>query len=330
MSWFGIIIAVVVAIVFAVIYFTNSTAPSACTSPGNFDCPEADKWKSPITKPTRICSSSLEWDTPGGVGPSKCAVDCGSKAFPCWDDATGTGECRLGATAAIACMKGCSAADPCLNGGTCNATSGNCTCINGYAGARCEVSSDASCATKGVDYCNTGKCSPNTGTCNCPPGIHGDRCDSTGACDLALCRTVDKNAICADPAGPTPAACVCSGLAFPTTGAAPCSQCPPGRGPPGNCTLYEHTGGTFLTNNCYWRDQPSRSVQNESCQSEFGSSVAYADYCGNDDKCDGAFDRYYCATSGLWYTTDPGLANNYSAGGCPAGPSINPAGLRVA
>lgn len=334
LSWFTIITAVIAVVVFLVIYFTNSTTPSACSAPGKFDCPEADKWKSPITKPMRTCNSSLEWDTPGGVGPSKCAVDCGPKAFPCWDDATGTGECRPGVTAAIACMKGCSAADPCLNGGTCNGTSGNCTCINGYAGARCEVPPDASCATKGAGYCNAGKCSPLTGKCLCAPGFHGDRCDSTGGgCDLALCQKVDKGATCADFNGPTPTACVCSGLAFPTTGTAPCSQCPPGRGPPGDCTLYEHTGGTFLTsfdNGCYQREK-TQAQGDTDCQREFNSSsVHYTDYCGHDKCAWDDYDRNYCRTDGKWYTSDPNLTDNYMAGGCPDGPSINPAGLRVA
>ena len=332
MSWFAIIIGVVVMTIFAVIYFSNSTAPTACSSPGQFDCPEADQWKYTLTKPKRTCSAALEWDTPGGVGPSKCAVDCGPKAFPCWDDTTSTGECRPGATAAMACAKGCSATDPCLNGGTCNGTSGACDCPGGYAGARCEVSPDANCATKGVGYCNAGKCSPITGKCFCAPGSYGDRCDTTGQCDLKLCQAVDKGATCADPTGPTPAACVCSGLAFPATGAAPCSQCPPGRGPPGDCTLYEHQGGTFLTHfdtGCYPR-MKSQAQGDEDCQRDFGSSsLYYTDYCGNDSCSAGAVDRNYCRTDGKWYTSDPNLTDNYMAGGCPDGPSINPAGLRV-
>jgi hypothetical protein len=304
----------------------------ACNPPGESPC--GDKWINYAgAGPKRVCLPTYTWAT-DGYGPQSCKVDCPAGYFPCWDDNKQQGECRLGMTKDAACVTKCSATS-CQNGGTCDLTSGMCNCPSGFTGISCEKPIADTCVGKPAGYCSNGKCNPDQGVCVCIPGWYGTKCDSTGACDLNLCRAVDKGAHCADPAGPNPGNCVCSGTAYPADGMSPCTlhpACPPGRGPPGDCSLYEHTGGTFLTdftNGCYWRDNTA-GVATSQCQQDFGSSsLYYIDYCGHDKCSGGAFDRNYCRTDGKWYTTDPNLTDNYMAGGCPHGPSINPAGLKV-
>ncbi|MEZ4722573.1 MAG: hypothetical protein R2813_11930 [Flavobacteriales bacterium] len=74
----------------------------------------------------------------------------------------------------------------CQNGGTCS--SGECNCPEGFSGANCQI--EDLCITENPNCRNGGEC--EDGKCNCPSGFTGDRCEipvvQQDPCDTVTCQ----------------------------------------------------------------------------------------------------------------------------------------------
>ena len=63
----------------------------------------------------------------------------------------------------------------CLNGGTCNPSTGVCSCLSGYTGSTCATA--LGCVAGGLSSClNGGYCNPLTGICSCLSAFTGATC----------------------------------------------------------------------------------------------------------------------------------------------------------
>lgn len=331
--WQIIVAVILVALIVLVVKFTSKTLPTSCTGRGQYPCPETDSWSNtdPNAPPIRICNGSFQWDTPGGIGPSKCLVTCPAGYFPCWDKVAGKGACKFGSDAS-ACTASCTAEagqqNSCQNGGSCDLTTGQCNCVGGFAGNLCQLPPAETCYGGG-GYCISGYCNRKTGACVCLPGAYGKRCNpAENKCDLNLCQQGNKYAICSDPNGPNPGNCICPSGVGPSNGEHPCTICPAGKGPARDCTMYQRSTGVFLTAQCYGKAwaQPQKD---EKCQGEFGPSSTENTYLAHDDACGGTTDRFYCNYPGTWYTSDPNAQSGYNTQFIPGGVQ-NPAGLTLA
>ena len=72
----------------------------------------------------------------------------------------------------------------CKNNGTCNTTTGKCTCKNGYTGDDCSIS--PSISPKCPTCKNNGTCNTTTGKCTCKNGYTGDDCSNPRICDTTM------------------------------------------------------------------------------------------------------------------------------------------------
>ena len=326
------IFGAIVAIIMAVLYFTNSASVKGCPTPGHLPCTDVWTGTTADNPPYRLCSSDFQYVTDGSPGgPQQCQVSCapgpnGEKLWPCWDDNAKTGSCLPGSTAKLACAGVCSAsgANACQNGGVCK--TGVCECPKGYSGTRCEVKPSLNCNNT-PGYCGAnGTCNALTGLCDCARGWYGPKCDSQGVCDLSVCQKVDKGAVCVDPSLPNNGDCLCSGTGYPKSGPNACSTCAPNTGPVGNCSLSLH--GTGVDNaptifslvggngdHCWdsslaWNNA---AQHNEECRAQFGPNASFApmpgyddqDYCRHDPSCPSDWNRYKCIVP--QYYTNPGV-----------------------
>ncbi len=153
-------------------------------------------------------SESCE-DRCGGIAPSGCSCEatcaqeenccpdvfavCGCQPIcdgkSCGDDGCGgtCGTCEQGARCdeASQCVDDPCDPDPCNGQGTCDPTSGACTCLQEYTGVACDE-----CSQGRVDYPNCtpdpctvftcsahGVCDPLDGSCTCFGGFDGTNCD---------------------------------------------------------------------------------------------------------------------------------------------------------
>ncbi len=156
--------------------------------------------------PAFSCAASCGYFAPGGcscqencAATGDCCADVGTvcACFPnctglqCGDDGCGgsCGDCSNGDQ----CVSGLCVADlcnpdPCSTHGSCDSTSGACSCTSSYAGDACDT-----CAAGLVDYpnctpdlcagkpdpCNGhGACVPVDGSCACSLGFGGTACDT--------------------------------------------------------------------------------------------------------------------------------------------------------
>lgn len=79
----------------------------------------------------------------------------------------------------------------CLNGGICY--SGECACVPGYTGARCDIKVDTNPCTK-LECQNGGTCVD--GTCKCPSGYYGLLCEQkVDSCNYIKC---ENGGVCVD------------------------------------------------------------------------------------------------------------------------------------
>jgi hypothetical protein len=131
---------------------------------------------------------------PAGFAGTYCAVNVNEcESSPCVATSTCVDQVN-----AYTCNCGCQ------NGGTCNAATGVCACLPGYAGNNCSVNinecasnpcqSFSTCVDQINAYTcncgcqNSGTCNTINGTCTCPSGFLGPRCSSPNPCTASLCR----------------------------------------------------------------------------------------------------------------------------------------------
>jgi len=312
-----IAIIVVAVITIGVLLATKSSTKNGCAGE---DVPCPDTWTGTADPASKKCDpATLTWVNGGYGGPNNCSVDCPTGYFPCWDDGTQQGQCRLGTTKDTACVTKCTATS-CKPNGTCDPTLFTCKCNPGFTGANCEKAITTTCITQPVGYCNNGLCRKDTGTCVCNPGWYGDLCDNPGKCDLSICRAVDKNAYCSDPNGLNPGDCVCSPGHGPSNGQTACSTCLSGYGPAvgtnpfipylgtriaacsqqldyhdattGAPTVFSLQGGSQGDDRSNWcfslSDEHTQAYFTERCQAAFGPSSSSNDLnCESDDSCRG-------------------------------------------
>lgn len=99
----------------------------------------------------------------------------------------------------------------CKNGGTCDYSTGLCSCPPGYSGPSCEIP-PAHLGKLCVPSCkNGGTCDLTTGTCVCPPGYSGSSCEARvanlGCVPPCLNGATCTNQTCVCPPGFSGPAC---------------------------------------------------------------------------------------------------------------------------